>query len=181
MGEPSPSVVPSRASCNVKVLEGGSLELFVESAKTYGKDDPQMGVVAATGREDCPVDFILSYMDFARDKYPEGVDKFLFPSLSGRYIPLSKTMSYQSSLRQLRKVTTELNIPLEDSKRFGLHSCCGGAATAASDAGVPLPAIQEAGRWTSEQAPRATFSPARRPGASSPGRSLLYPVPLVCD
>ena len=145
---------------NVKVLEGGSLELFVESAKTYGKDDPRTGVVAATGREDCPVDFILSYMDFARDKYPEGVDKFLFPSLSGRNIPLSKTMSYQSALRQLRKVTSELNIPLEDSKRFGLHSCRGGAATAASNAGVPLPAIQEAGRWTSEQAPKGYIQPS---------------------
>ena len=88
---------------NVKVLEGGSLELFVASGKTYGKDDPRMGVVAPTGRDDCPVNFILSYMDFVRDMYPEQGDKFLFPTLSGKGVPVSKTMSYQSALRQLRK------------------------------------------------------------------------------
>ena len=82
--------------------------------------------MAPTGREDCPVDFILSYMDFARDKFPEGVEKFLFPTLSPKNIPLGKTMSYQSALKQLRKATTELNIPLEDARRFGLHSCRGG-------------------------------------------------------
>ena len=108
---------------NVKVLAGGSLELFVASGKTYGKDDPRTGVVAPRGRDDCPVEFLLSYMEFIRVVYPEKGDKFLFPSLFGKNIPLSKTMLYQSALRQLRKVTTELNIPLEDLKRFGLHSC----------------------------------------------------------
>ena len=144
---------------NVKVLEGGSLELFVASGKTYGKEDPRTGVVAPTGRDDCPVDFILSYMDFVKDMYPEQGDKFLFPTLSGKGRPVPKTMSYQSALRQLRKATTELNIPMEDSKRFGLHSCRGGAATAASNAGVPLPANQEAGRWTSESAPKGYIQP----------------------
>ena len=145
---------------NVKVLAGGSLELFVESAKQYGKDDPRTGVVAATGREDCPVDFLLGYMDFARDKYPAGAEKFLFPSLTPKNIPMPKTMSYQSALRQLRAVTNELNIPVEDCKRFGLHSCRGGAATAASNAGVSLQAIKEAGRWTSDSAPRGYIQPS---------------------
>ena len=145
---------------NVKVLEGGNLELFVASGKTYGHDDPRTGVIAPTGRDDCPVNFLLSYMDFIRDLYPEQGDKFLFPSLSGKGRLLPKTMSYQSALRQLRKVTTELNIPVEDSKRFGLHSCRGGAATAASNAGVPLQAIQEAGRWTSESAPKGYIQPS---------------------
>ena len=145
---------------NVKVLAGGSLELFVESGKTYGKDDPRTGVVAPTGRDDCPVEFLLSYMEFIRVVYPEQGEKFLFPSLTGKNIPLPKTMSYQSALRQLRQATTELNIPVEDSRRFGLHSCRGGAATAASNAGVPLPAIQEAGRWTSESAPKGYIQPS---------------------
>ena len=145
---------------NVKVLEGGSLELFVESGKSYAKDDPRTGVVAATGREDCPVEFLLSYMDFARDKYPVGIDMFLFPSLTPKNIPMPKTMSYQSGLRQLRAATNACNIPVEDSKRFGLHSCRGGAATAASNAGVPLQAIQEAGRWTSESAPKGYIEPS---------------------
>ena len=145
---------------NMKVVERGSLELFVASGKTFGRDDFRTGVVAPTGRDDCPVDFILSYMDFVRDLYPEGAEKLLFPSLSGKNRPLSKTMSYQSALRQLRKVTTELNIPVEDSKRFGMHSCRGGAATAASNAGVPLQAIQEAGRWTSESAPKGYIQPS---------------------
>ena len=145
---------------NVKVLEGGSLELFVESGKSYAKDDPRTGVVAATGRDDCPVEFLLSYMDFARDKYPVGIDMFLFPSLTPKNIPMPKTMSYQSGLRQLRAATNACNIPVEDSKRFGLHSCRGGAATAASNAGVPLQAIQEAGRWTSESAPKGYIQPS---------------------
>ena len=51
---------------NVKVLEGGSLELFVASGKTYGQDDPRAGVVAPTGRDNCPVEFLLSYMYFIR-------------------------------------------------------------------------------------------------------------------
>ena len=89
-------------------------------------------------------------------------DRFLFPTLSGKGLPLPKTMSYQSALRQLRKVVTELNIPVEDSKRFGLHSCRGGAATAASNAGVPLQAIQEAGRWTSESALRGYIQPSEQ-------------------
>ena len=99
-------------------------------------------------------------MDLARDKYPEGIEKFLFPTLSPKNIPLGKTMPYQSALKQLRKATTELNIPLEDARRFGLHSCRGGAATAASNAGVPHQAIQEAGRWTSESAPRGYIEPS---------------------
>ena len=45
---------------DVRVLEGGSLELFVACAKNYSKDDPRMGVIAATGKEDCPVQFVLS-------------------------------------------------------------------------------------------------------------------------
>ena len=145
---------------NVKVLAEGSLELFVECAKQYAKDDPRTGVVAATGREDCPVDFLLSYMDFARDKFPAGAEMFLFPSLTPKNIPMPKTMSYQSALRQLRAATSVLNIPVEDCKRFGLHSCRGGAATAASNAGVPLQAIKEAGRWTSDSAPRGYIQPS---------------------
>ena len=58
------------------------------------------------------------------------------------------------------KATTELNIPVEDSKRFGLHSCRGGAATAALNAGVPLQAIQGAGRWTLESAPKGYIQPS---------------------
>ena len=163
---------------NVKVLEGGSLELFVASGKTYGRDDPRTGVVAPTGRDDCPVEFLLSYMDFIRVVYPETGAKFLFPSLSGKNVPLPKTMSYQSALRQLRKVTTELNIPVEDSKRFGLHSCRGGAATAASNAGVPLPAIQRRAGGLPSPPPRATSSPARRSGDLSRGLFLIFLLPL---
>ena len=147
---------------NVKVLEGGSLELFVASGKTYGRDDPRTGVVAPMGR----VDFILSYMDFIRDLYPEQGEKFLFPTLSGKNCPLPKTMSYQSALRQLRKVTTELNIPVEDSKRFGLHSCRGGAATAAANEFLCRPYRR---RVCGPRSPplKATSSPARRSGTSS--------------
>ena len=134
--------------------------MFVASGKTYGRDDPRTGVVAPMGREDCPVDFLLSYMDHIRGLYPEEGDKFLFPTLSGKGLPLPKTMSYQSALKQLRKVVKDLDIPIEDCKRFGLHSARGGAATAASDAGVPLQAIQEAGRWTSESAPRGYIQPS---------------------
>ena len=140
---------------NVNVLEGCSLELFVSSGKTYGRDDLRTGVVAPTGREDCPVDYLLSYMDFIR----EG-DKFLLPTLSGKGLPLPKTMSYQSALRRLRKVVTELTIPVEDRKMFGLNSCRGGAATAASNAGVPLQAIHEVGHWTSDSAPRGYIQPS---------------------
>ena len=162
---------------NVKVLEGGSLELFVASGKSYARDDPRTGVVAPTGREDCPVDFLLSYMDHIRGLYPEEGDKFLFPTLSGKGLPLPKPMSYQSALKQMKKVVKDLDLPIEDGKRFGLHSARGGAATAASNAGVPLQAIQEVGRWTSESAPGAIFSPAKRSGASSLGISLIFQEP----
>ena len=145
---------------NVKILDGGSLELFIVSGKTYGKDDPRTGVFAPTGREDCPVDYLLSYMDHISDLHQEEGDKFLFPTLSGKRIPLPKPMSYQSALRQLRKVVKELDLPVEDGKRFGLHSTRGEAATATSNAGVPLQAIQEAGRWTSESAPRGYIQPS---------------------
>ena len=39
----------------------------------------------------------------------------------------------------------DLDLPVEDGKRFGLHSGRGGAATAASNAGVPLEAIRQVG------------------------------------
>ena len=87
--------------------------------------------------------------------YPEEGDKYLFPTLSGKGFPLPKPMSYQ-----LRKVVKELDLPVEDGKRFGLHSTRGEAATATSNAGVPLQAIQEAGRWTSESAPRGYIQPS---------------------
>ena len=138
----------------VKVLEGGSLKLFISSAKNYGKDDPRTGVIAPTGREDCPVDFILSYMDHIRHLYPEEGDKFLFPTLSGKSLPLLIPMSYQSALRQLRKVVKDFDLPVVDGRKFGLHSTRGGAATAASKAGMPLDAIRKVGRWDSDRAPR---------------------------
>ena len=143
---------------NMKVLEGGSLELFVSSGKTYARDDPRTGVVGPTGWEDCPMDYLLSYIDLIRDLYPEEGDKFLFPTLSGKGLPLPKTMSYQSALKQLRKVVKDLNIPLEDGKRFGLQlrppmqgfPCRPYKRRAAGLPRVPLGAI---------------FSPVRRPGA----------------
>ena len=128
--------------------------MFVASGKTYARDDPRTGVVAPTGREDFPVDHLLSYMDHILDLYLEEGVKFLFPTLSGKGLPLPKHMSYPSALRQLKKVVKDLDLPVKDGKRFGLHSARGGAATAASNAGVPLQAIQEAGRWTSESASR---------------------------
>ena len=51
-------------------------------------------------------------MEFVRFLYPEQGEKFLFPSLTGKNIPLPKTMSYQSAVRQLLKATIELNIPV---------------------------------------------------------------------
>ena len=131
---------------DVRVLEGGSLELFVACAKNYAKDDPRMGVIAPTNKEDCPVQFVLSYMDRIRDLYKAEGDKYLFPSLDGKGLPQHKLMSYQSALKQLRKVVRDLDLPVEDGKRFGLHSARGGAATAASNAGVPLEAI----RWPAD-------------------------------
>ena len=40
---------------NVTVLPGGSLELFIASAKNYWQGNQQTVVIAPTGREDCPV------------------------------------------------------------------------------------------------------------------------------
>ena len=89
-------------------------------------------------------------------------DKYLFPTLDGKGLPLPKPMSYQSALRQLRKVVKDLDLPVEDGKRFGLHSGRGGAATAASNAGVPLEAIRQAGRWTSDRAPLTYIQPSEQ-------------------
>ena len=71
----------------VKVLEDGSLELFVPSGKSYGRDDPRTGVVALTAKEDCPVDFLLSYMDHIRNLYPEGGTSTSFPPSQERASP----------------------------------------------------------------------------------------------
>ncbi len=143
----------------VRVLEGGSLELFVASAKNYKKDDPRTGIISPTDKEDYPVQLVLSYMDRIRGLF-QGGTKYLFPHLSPKSLPTSKQMSYQSALKQLREVVRILEIPVEDGKRFGLHSVRGGAATAASNAGVPLESIRQAGRWTSERAPLTYIQPS---------------------
>ncbi len=78
-----------------------------------------------TNKEDCPVQFVLSYMDRIRDLYKAEGDKYLFPSPDGKGLPQPKLMSYQSALKQLRKVVRDLELPVEDGKRFGLHSARG--------------------------------------------------------
>ncbi len=94
----------------VRVLEGDSLELFVASAKNYGKSDPRTGVIHPTEKEDCPVQLVLSYMDRIRGLY-EGGTKYLFPHLTPKSVPTAKPMSHQSALKQLRKVIRVLKIP----------------------------------------------------------------------
>ncbi len=97
----------------MRVLEGGSLELFVACAKNYARDDPRMGVIAPTEKEDCPVQFVLTYMDRIRGLYPAECVKYLFPHLIGKGVPQPKVMSYQSALKQLRKVVKSLGLLVE--------------------------------------------------------------------
>merc|ERR1712082_294765 len=145
----------------VRVLEGGSIELFVASAKNYGKDDPRTGIISPTHKEDCPVQLVLSYMDRIRGLF-QGGTKYLFPHLSPKSLPTAKQMSYQSALKQLREVVRILEIPVEDGKRFRLHSARGGAATATSNAGVPLESIRQAGRLSSDWAPLTYIQPSEQ-------------------
>ena len=150
------------------------MNCLLKSGKTYGRDDPRTGVVAPTGRDDCPVEFILSYMYFIRVVYPETGAKFLFPTLSGKNVPLPKTMPYQSALRQLRKVTSRWK------------TLRGLGCIAAGEVQLLLHRMQvflyllsrrRAGGLLSPP-PRDTSSPARRSGDWSLGLSLIFRVPL---
>ena len=141
-------------SDRVRMLPQGSLEFHIPSAKNYSAGNPQTGVVAPNGKDDCPVDMILEYMERLRVLYPVGVEQFLFPSLSGTGLPAGKPMSYDSARRQLKSVLSRLGLGRTELSRFGIHSGRVGGASTASNHGMDLESVRAAGRWRSLAAPR---------------------------
>ena len=92
--------------------------------------------MAPTGKEDCPVDFILAYIDRIHPLFPKEGTKYLFPSLSGKGVPLPKHISYSSARSQLRKVVEKLNPPETDRSRYSMHSGRVGVASSSFNAGL---------------------------------------------
>ena len=139
----------------VKLLPGGSLELFIASAKNYGMGNPQTAVIAPSGRVDCPVSFVSRYIERVKSVLPEGTTGFLFPALSGFSIPQSKPVSYSACNGQWKATLAKVGLPAFEVKKLGLHSPRVGATSAAANHGLAIEVIQQAGRWQSVETPRS--------------------------
>ena len=130
-------------------------DIFIKKSKT---DQTCKGNWVAIARQPtspfCSVVLTRKYLSVLN--YASG---FIMPSTKNSVPDSSSPLPYNTALRDLRQVLTQIGI---DPKGFGEHSGHRGGTTAAAAQGATLDELMIKGRWRSESMPRLYTDNAKK-------------------
>ena len=122
-------------------------DIFISKSKTdQTRKGNWVSVAAQPGSSSCPVAFTRRYLSLL--PYDSG---YIMPSLKNSIPDPSSPLLYNTALRDLRSVLTQIGI---DPTGYGEHSGRRGGTTAAAAKGASVNELMLQGRWRSETMPR---------------------------
>ena len=127
------------------------IKLQIPQSKTDQLRKGKEVVIAASGQDTCPVDWLKRYMQMGRIQKDSTL--FLFRQVTkmkrGEYLRDYGAISYTTLREQFKAKMKYLGYQAD---KFGIHSLRAGGASAAANADVPDRLFKRHGRWRSENA-----------------------------
>ncbi|XP_072037006.1 integrase/recombinase xerD homolog [Amphiura filiformis] len=135
--------------CDV-IIFTSHVKFFINKSKNDQYREGAWVVVAASGKETCPVGMLQKYINLA--ELDLSAEDFLFKPVLFRkskqvYQIKKGKLSYSRCREILHFALKEIQV---DPKRYGLHSLRSGGVSAAAALGVPDRLLKKHGRWKTD-------------------------------